>query len=268
MLNYYLYTQLMPELPDVEVFARNLDAALHGMKLEKIKVVNGRKLADTQAALTKALAGKTLQTVYRAGKEMRFLFSGDTLLGLHLMLTGDIFIFDQVNEHHSTIVELYFAGGTGMALTDRMGNATIRLNPVDKAGVDAISAELNYAYLKKALARKAQIKTVLINQDVIRGIGNSYSDEILWEARISPFSVSSAIPEDKIKKLVLAIKKILKAEIKNIYKHHKGKINGEVKDFLKIHTKKLTKSPTGKPIKIVQKGMMKTYYTDEQVLYT
>ena len=111
------------------------------------------------------------------------------------------------------------------------------------------------------------IKTLLINQDIIRGIGNSYSDEILWEARISPYSVAAAIPDEKIKELVVIIKKILKKETEQIYKKFEGKINVEVKDFLRVHTKTKDKSPTGAPIIIDQKGMMKTYYTKEQVLY-
>ena len=197
---------------------------------------------------------------------MRFEFTGGTLLGLHLMLTGDIFVFDKKNEHHSTIAELYFKGKS-LALTDRMRNANIRLDPVDKNGVDAISKELNFKYLKQALQRKTTIKKLLIDQDVIRGIGNSYSDEILWAARISPYSIANAIPDAKVKELVTIIKKILKNEIKQIYKNYKGKINVEVKEFLKIHTKENKKSPTGAPIIIDKKGMMKTYYTKEQVLY-
>ena len=117
------------------------------------------------------------------------------------------------------------------------------------------------------LKRNKMIKSLLIDQDVIRGIGNSYSDEILWLARISPYSIASAIPETKVKDLYTAIKKILKAEIKNIDKHHPGKVNGEVKEFLVIHTREKTKSPGGAAIIIDQKGMMKTYYTKEQKLY-
>ena len=257
----------MPELPDIEVFTRNLDKIFAGKKLVEIKIVNGQKLKNKPAELEKRLTGKKLVRIYRSGKEMRFEFSDGTLLGLHLMLTGDLFVFEKINDHHSTIAEMHFSGGIGLVLTDRMKNAHIQLDPVDKDGVDAISPELNFAYLKQALQRKAAIKTVLINQNVIRGIGNSYSDEILWEAKISPYSVSSAIPEAKIKELVKIIKKILNDEVKNIYKSYPGKINDEVKDFLKIHTKKNTKSPTGAPIIIDKKGMMKTYYTKEQVLY-
>lgn len=258
----------MPELPDVEVFARNLNSIFAGKKLIDIKIINGRKLKDKPAAFTKDLAGKTLKQIYRSGKEMRFEFTGGTLLGLHLMLTGDIFIFSGANDHHSSIAELHFSGGQSLVLTDRMGNANIRLHPEDKAGVDAISKELNFKYLKHALQRKTTIKKLLIDQNVIRGIGNSYSDEILWETRISPYSIANAIPDEKIKALVVVIKRILKKEIEQIYKKYKGKINIEVKEFLKIHTKTKTTSPTGFPILIDSKGMMKTYYTEEQVLYT
>jgi len=257
----------MPELPDVEVFSRNLHKIFAGKKLLKVKIVNGKKLKNKPAEFSKKLAGKTLKRIYRSGKEMRFEFSGGHLLGLHLMLTGDIFVFEKVNDHHSTIAELYF-NGINLVLTDRMGNANIRLGPVDKAGVDAISKGLNFKYLKKVLQSKAAIKKLLTNQDIIRGIGNSYSDEILWETRISPYSVSNKIPDNKIKELATVIKKILKKEIIQINRNYKGKINVEVKEFLKIHTKERTKSPTGAAIIIDKKGMMKTYYTREQKLYT
>ena len=257
----------MPELPDIEVFTKSLNSIFAGKKLLKIKVVNGRKLKDSPSALAKALNGKTLKSIYRSGKEMRFAFTGNTLLGLHLMLTGDIFLIEKNNPHRSTIAEFHFAGGTGMALTDRMGNANIKLQPVDKKGVDALSKELNYRYLKSAMQRKTSIKKLLIDQDVIRGIGNSYSDEILWEARISPYSVSSTIPDDKIKELASVIRKVLARETRRIAKKYEGKINVEVKEFLRIHTKLKDKSPTGAPIIIDKNGMMKTYYTKEQVLY-
>lgn len=258
----------MPELPDVEVFTRNLDKLVGGKKLLTIEIVNGQKLSDTAAAFAKALNGKTLKSVYRSGKEMRFEFAGGVLMGLHLMLTGDVKVIDKITSPNSTIAVLHFEGGPKLALTDRMTNANIKLSPVDKAGVDAISDELTYTYLLEKCKSKMQIKKLLINQDIIRGIGNSYSDEILWLARISPYSIAAAIPDEKIKQLVKIIKDVLKKEIKQIDKHFPGKINVEVKDFLQIHTMKHDKSPTGKPIIIDQKGMMKTYYTEEQILYT
>ncbi len=255
----------MPELPDVEIFAKNLNKIFARKKLLKVKVINGKKLPDTAASLSKNLDGKLLKKIYRSGKEFRFEFSDGTLLGLHLMLTGDLFIFNAKNDHHSTIVELYFEGGENLALTDRMRNAHIKLNPVDKAGIDAL--ELDFNYLKKIFSRKTTIKNIFLDQDLIRGIGNGYSDEILWEARISPYSIAAAIPDSKIKELVKIIPGVLNEATRKIDKAYPGKVNEEVKEFLKIHRRK-GDSPSGRPILIDTKGSRKTYYTDEQKLYT
>jgi formamidopyrimidine-DNA glycosylase len=67
-----------------------------------------------------------------------------------------------------------------------------------------------------------------------------------------------AIPDEKIKELAKAIKSVLKNAISKIKKKHPGIIQGEVRDFLKIHTKDRSKSPTGSPIKTEKKGMLKT----------
>jgi formamidopyrimidine-DNA glycosylase len=256
----------MPELPDVQVFVKNLDRLFAGKKLLKVKVVNGKKMPDTQKKLSDKLEGKKLKRMFRSGKEMRFEFADGTLLGLHLMLTGDIFIFGEKNDHHSTVVELYFEGGKNLALTDRMKNAHIYLDPVDKEGVDAL--ELDFKYLKSAFNRKTNVKNILLDQHVIRGIGNGYSDEILWETRISPYSVASAIPDEKIKELVKVIPRLLKKATAEIDKAYPGIVNNEVKEFLKIHSRTKTESPTGHKIQIDTKGARKTYYTDEQMLYT
>ena len=255
----------MPELPDIAVFAKNIHAVFAGKKLLRVKVIYGKKLPDTAKALSEYLDGRVLRRVYRSGKEFRFEFEGGGLLGLHLMLTGDLFIFEGKNEHRSTIIELYFEGGKSLALTDRMRNAYIKKQPEDRAGADAL--ELDFEYLKKICNRKTTIKNILLDQDLIRGIGNGYSDEILWEARISPYSVASAIPDKKIKELVKIIPHVLNDATRKINQAYPGLINNEVKEFLVIHRKVDALSPTGRPILIDTKGSRKTYYTDEQVLY-
>ena len=257
----------MPELPDIEVFCRNLKKKYGGKKLSKIRVVNNKNIKDSQKELSKALDGQKLKDVYRSGKEMRFAFSNGKIMGLHLMLTGDLIPFEDKNERKSTKVELYFDGAGNLALTDRFKNAFVKLDPEDKDGIDALDPKMNYSFLKKALNRKAAIKNVLLDQNVIRGIGNGYSDEILWQTKISPFSKANAIPDEKVRELAMNIKKVLKNATNQIFKQHPGLIHGEVRDFMNIHTKKKDKSPTGAKIKIAERGMLKTYYTDEQVLY-
>lgn len=257
----------MPELPDLQVFSKNLNAALAGKKLLHLKVVNNKKIKDTQEELIRVLEGHILKSVYRTGKELRFLFDNKVLLGMHLMLHGGLYMFEKKNENNFTIAEFDF-DDQGLALTDWSALATIALNPVDKKGIDALSEELNHQYLRAALQSKAEIKNLITNQNVIRGIGNAYADEILWEARISPFSISSAISENKVYGLEKAIKSVLKNAEKQILKKHPHIITGEIRDFLKIHTKVKDVSPTGAPIKVHKKAGRATYYTDEQELFT
>ncbi|MEJ7683052.1 MAG: hypothetical protein WKG06_35390 [Segetibacter sp.] len=152
------------------------------------------------------------------------------------MLHGNLYLFEKNNENKFTITELHFEDNKGLALTDWQELANIKLNPEEKKGIDALSEELNYNYLKTKLQSKAKIKNIITNQDIIRGIGNAYADEILWEAKISPFSISSAISENKIQALEKAIKSVLVNAEKQILKKHPHIITGEIRDFLKIHT--------------------------------
>ena len=258
----------MPELPDLEVFSRSLQKKLAGKKLVTLTIQNKSKLKDTEASFKKSLAGSTLKKVYREGKELRFAFGNGKVLGMHLMLKGKLKWLEKKNEEKNTILELLFNHGIGVALTDYQGIAAISLNPKEQEAPDALSKELNYDYLKNILSKKrTTIKNVLLDQKIIRGIGNAYADEILWKARISPFSVGNKIPDDKIKLLVKAIPSVLKDAIEQIAKIDPDIISGEIRDFLKIHNSKNKKSAGGAIIHNKMLNSRITYYTDEQKLY-
>jgi formamidopyrimidine-DNA glycosylase len=257
----------MPELPDLQVFSRNLTKKFKGKKLTTVKVANSKNLKDSQSAITKHLKGKTLHNIYRSGKELRFEFNNDIVLGMHLMLHGNLYIYEGSNLQKNTIVEFQFENETGLALTDWQGMANIKINPTDKKGIDALAKELTAGYLKEALQTKAIIKNVIVNQDIIRGIGNAYADEILWAAKIHPSSILKSIPDNKVRDLVKATPKVLKDAEQQILKAHPDLITGEVRDFLKIHNLKKSESPTGEKIKVIKMGGRSTYYTDGQELY-
>ena len=182
------------------------------------------------------------------------------------MKTGSLFLFNNINDHSDVIAEFSFNDGSGLALTDPLKKARASLNPVDTNGVDALSEGLTFNYLKSVFNRKlSTIKKVLVDQSIIRGIGSVYSDEILWEARISPFSRVRAIPDNKIKEFVIIIKKVLNDATGLLKKIDLDKIQDEEKDVLKIHGQ--VKSPTGFKIHLDADRESKTYYTLEQVLY-
>ncbi len=257
----------MPEIPDLENFARNLNKQFKGKRVKKFTQHDGRVIHNPEKEIKKAVEKATLEKVYRSGKEMRLLFSNKTLLGLHLMLHGDLHLFEKNNENKFTRVEFLFDDNSGLAITDWQKSANIRLNPEDKEGIDALDKKLNFSYLKKGLQSSATIKNVLRNQEFIRGLGNAYTDEILWHAKINPYSVANAIPDEKIKDLAKAIKSVLKHAIKHIEINHPENLTGEIRDFLKVHNSRKEKSPAGYDIKKEKKGGSNTYYTDEQELY-
>lgn len=256
----------MPELPDLQVFSKNLTKTFVGKALKKINVRNKKTLKVSPAQLKKSLEGQTLSAIKRVGKELHFEFDNGEVLALHLMLRGNLYKFKEKNIQKYTIIELLFDDDSGLAMTDFQGQATPTLNPEERDAPDALDVDLKY--LKERLSKsKAVIKNVLLDQHVIRGIGNAYADEILWEARISPFSVSNKIPEDGVKHLLKAIKSVLTKAEKSILKKNPDIITGEVRDFMLIHNSKKEHSPTGESIKVRASGARKTYYTDEQVNY-
>ena len=255
----------MPELPDLQVFSRNLSKIFKGKKLDKIEI-SSKKLNVTESKLKDTLEGQALAKVSRVGKELHFEFEGGHILGLHLMLHGQLNLFDHKNDHKYTIATLTFEGGKGLALTDFQAAATPTLDPAGSDVPDALDANEKYLSAKLGATRTA-VKTVLMDQKVLRGIGNAYADEILYDAKLSPFSASNKIPVYKMKQLARSIKSVLEDAEKQILTNRPDIISGEYRDFLKVHQPRKKETPDGKLIHQKPVGSRKTYYTEEQELF-
>lgn len=261
----------MPELPDLQVFSRNLDKRLAGKTLSVVTVWKGVRLNVTGTRLKKALEGRRLIKVYREGKELRFAFQKGEILGMYLMLRGRLYWMEEEASPKHTLLEMVFGNKgsqLGLALTDYQRRASVTLNPPETEAHDALSKKVNISFWKEQLQSRATIKNLLLDQQVIRGIGNAYADEILWQAGISPFSIAGKLPVAKIKALAAAVKSVLAKAEKQISKADPGIIGGEIRDFLLIHNAKKKHSPSGAAIKTKTTGGRKTYYTDEQELFT
>jgi formamidopyrimidine-DNA glycosylase len=258
----------MPELPDLQVFSHNLNRMLKGKKVRKVNVPEKAKLNVPVTTLKKQLEGSTLKKVFREGKEMHFEFSNKNILGLHLMLHGNMHVGTADEKQKFSIIELIFNDDTLLAMTDWQRAATPTLNPGAREAPDALSNDITFKFLKEKLQRKTSVKNILLDQKAIRGIGNAYADEILWDARISPFSIGNKIPDDAIKALAKSIRRILVNAEKQIIKIDPNRIAGELREFMSVHNSKKKESPTKAPIKFSTAGSRKTYYTDEQVLYS
>jgi len=258
----------MPELPDLQVFSRNLSKTFKSKKLTGIAVLVKGKTKASERELNGELSGKKLRNVARAGKQLCFDFGKDAQLFMHLMLHGKLVIGptgEQPPKH--TLAALDF-GENVLYLTDFQKAAHLLLNPPAGEGLDALSQELTDKWLIEKLAgSRAKIKSLLMDQKVIAGIGNAYADEILWQARINPESTAGKIPASVVKKLRKAIENVLTSAEKEIAKAQPEIISGEIRDFLKIHNAKKETSPGGAKILTTTVGGRKSYYTDEQEMY-
>lgn len=257
----------MPELPDLQVISANLNKMFHNKKLCTFTLNSAGSLKGDGGKIGGSLEGKTLKKIYRDGKELRFSFQDGPVIGIHLMLHGALRPFTHQNQHPHTLAEWLFDHDLGLALTDFQKRATISVNPPEPEAPDALSTAMTATFLKARMeASGAMVKKFLTNQHMLRGIGNAYADEILWDARLSPFSICRKVPPEAVKTLGASIKKVLKSAEKEIRKSHPDITSGEIRDFLKVHNPRKQKSPTGYPV-LVKKAGGSTYYTEEQTLY-
>ena len=257
----------MPELPDLQVISRNLNKKFANKKVNRVTIYKDKKLNASAEDFVNSIQEKVLKVIKRNGKELLLEFDNQTTLGIHLMLKGEIHLLDEINIKHK-IFEIEFEDNSGFSVTDFMGQAKPILNTLPSTVPDALSDEFNFGYFKPILNKssKSNIKKILKDQEIVRGIGNAYIDEILWDARISPLSNASKIPDDQIQGLIISAKKILNEAIEEIIKISPNIISGEIRSFLKVHTSNPT-SPTNYNIKSIEIDGKKTYFTDEQVLY-
>lgn len=257
----------MPELPDLEAYRRNLARLILHKEILAATVYKPGRVSAGQRDI-EALAHARIAALNRYGKEMLLAFDNGRVLAIHLMLQGKIEIVALEEEVRYKIFGLKFPDSS-FIVSDPRGWARIRLNPELPAAPDALAPEFSFEYFREKLkeARAKSIKAVLIDQEIVRGIGNAYSDEILWEAKIAPESTAGHLPEETIRPLYEAIRRVLLRSVEEILAIDPQVINGEIRDFMRVHNKEKKISPNGFPIKTKKIATKKSYFTEEQVLY-
>ena len=261
----------MPELPDLEIYKDNLYARLTCKRLAAVQVFAPQKVHAAQETLAQALVDETLAGIARNGKELFFRFTGDKALSVHLMLNGTIAVTQDARDLEripGKILALSFAQET-LVFSDVGGLCNIHYPARVSTVPDALSDAFTPAYWM-TVARKhasANIKAFLIDQKVVRGIGNAYADEILWHARIAPQSIVGKIPQEAMARLHEDIGAVLLDAIESIRCIAPDIITGEVRSFLQVHNPSLRKTATGAPIRVAQVAQKTTYFTDEQARY-
>lgn len=199
----------MPELPDITVYLEALEARIAGQTLVKLRVASPFLLRTVEPA-PGDLQGKVITGLRRIGKRIVLAFEGDLFVVIHLMVAGrfkwlpanakipgklGLAAFDF---EHGTLV-LTEAGSKRRASVHIVrGEETLRA--LDPGGLEPL--EISFDTFREALTRERHtLKRTLTDPHVFSGIGNSYSDEILHRARLSPLKLSTSLDEAETARL-------------------------------------------------------------------
>jgi formamidopyrimidine-DNA glycosylase len=258
----------MPELPDLTVFAESLNQAVTGQQVTAADYHRPKRLNVPPELFCATLRGQQISSVSRQGKGLLFQLQKGERFFVHLMLSGGFRLTAGPDHGSAAIFTLTFADRKCLVLFDPRGLASVTLNPQrDHGAPDAL--EVDADYLKKVLQLKAKltVKECLIDQSLIAGIGNAYSDEILWHAKVAPRSLAGKLPNQAVLELAKAIPRVLREATDYIRRSNPGIMAGEVREHLAVHNPKAKQSPTGATIQTELVASKKTYFTQEQVLY-
>lgn len=218
----------MPELPEVETIKRDLGTLVTGKKIIKVEIIADPKgfralrRFPSQEAFTRGVEGRTITRIGRRGKYLLLaLDTGDKLI-IHLGMNGQLLYRPRNTEREGFTRVAFILNADELRFIDvrKLGELYLfspgKYEAVDvsRLGPEPLFAVFTSSYLAKILAkRKKAIKPVLMDQQVVAGIGNIYSDEILFEARIHPKRSASSLEPEQVSKLHRAIQVILERAI-------------------------------------------------------
>ena len=239
----------MPEIPDLENIIAFLNGKIPGVRIDsvepRIPIVIRFPTADD---LAKRLAGQTLSGVSRRGKFLLFKTeSGDTL-AVNPMLTGRFqYVEPETKTHAKTCFTLKLGNGMDLRYHDMRvmgkvycvgpGEESIIPN-FERMGPDALDPDLTLEVFKTRLRRfTGQVKRILVTDTFLAGIGNAYSDEILFDAGIYPFRRRTTLSDEEVENLYNSMHSVLAEATRVIGERMDGRIDLKIRDFLKIHRK-------------------------------
>lgn len=211
----------MPELPDVQVFKEYLDATALHERIESVVVDGDRVLRDTTArALVRRLEGGELRSTRRHGKHLFSEVRGRGWLRLHFGMTGRLKYFKgAADEPDHTRLRLDFAGDYHLAyvnvrLFGEIGWVDDVDAFIDERGLGPDALEVDRDGFRDALAgRSGAVKSALMNQAVLAGVGNIYADEVLFQAGVNPGAKVDQLEQRTLGAIHRALREVLEAAI-------------------------------------------------------
>jgi formamidopyrimidine-DNA glycosylase len=264
----------VPELPEVEIAVRRLEAATRGALVESV-LAPGMNVMKTFDPPLEALAGRKLSRIRRIGK-MPVVEFGDLALLIHLMSAGRLRLHDKraSAKDRASRVLVRLEDGRELRLREfgTKQRAWAKLLPSDAVAEDEMVASLGpeawppppLEAFAGAVDQPRHLHPLLRHQRDLAGIGRSWVDEILWEARLSPFKKGSELSNDEIKRLHAALHVLGDA-----IDHYEETIGDELPDKLpmplRIHKREGEPCPRcGTPLQAVFFAEHQTNYCPQE----
>lgn len=233
----------MPEIPDLEVLKERLQILI-GDSVAFVEVtfpLTFRVLV--KGTPEKILSSQRVEEIYRRGKFLIFKLERVYLV-FNLMLTGRLQIASNLKRKPNTVVVITFTSDRELRFIDfkRMGKIYItddleKVPQYTKLGIDPLADQFTLEKFSELLCDSREIKIVITDQKLISGIGNAFSDEILFHARLNPRRKADSLTGEEIAVLYDSIQYVLKKAICEIEEKLED-TSEKVRDFLCVHGKK------------------------------
>jgi formamidopyrimidine-DNA glycosylase len=211
----------MPELPEVETFKRYLDSTSLHQRIEDVEVHDAYVLKRVSPdALAHRLKGHRFENSHRHGKHL-FVRAGHHLwLRLHFGMTGSLEYFNDDRLTPKTARVIFRFSNNGRLVFDdqrKFGEVELIKNPdqfLQAHGWGPDALEVNFSQFKAIVGNhRGALKAILLNQQLIAGIGNLYADEILFRSRIHPATESGRLSDKDLRRLFRAMRHVLEKAV-------------------------------------------------------
>jgi len=265
----------MPELPEVEALAAYLRERAAGRRVERLEVaaLSALKTYDPPPS---AAAGQEITGAGRHGKFLDVHIGDDLHLVVHLARAGWLHYRESFNSgaplkpgKGPIALRMRLDDGSGFDLTEAGTKKSLAaylvkdpaLVPgVARLGPDALASDLE-TFAERIRSRKGQIKGVLTSQEVLAGVGNAYSDEILHAAKLSPFAMSTRLTDEQMAQLHAAVREILTDAVTRSVGQRAAELKGEKRSGLRVHAR------TGLPCPVCGDTVREVSFADSSLQY-
>jgi formamidopyrimidine-DNA glycosylase len=207
----------MPELPEMENYNVLLSERILHKPIDAVRIHRQKSINISAQDFTKELIGQSVRLIERRAKFLIFHLSSDKFLLLHLMLDGWMHLGTEADKpDRSTQVEIDVGGETLYFIGLRLGYIHLLdedqvVDRMKELGPEPLDEAFTFEkFLQSANHKKGVLKTLLLSQYWIAGIGNCYSDEICFDAQIKPMHKISEIPDSRLAQIFNSIQTVLR----------------------------------------------------------